>query len=308
MNFESGMAIARVLSINRVLTEVNLGFNEIPDECGSILTAALINNDSLKSLVLAANELELYTCRRFAHLLVSIHNPRCALERLVLSQNALKDEGVSLLAAGLGQNNTLQSLPIAQVGVTEASCQVIAAALDTNTTLWRLNLADNRIGSAGCDALAEALQAGKNSTLKELNLSGNHLRDADISHLTKTLGDNDVLERINLQSDPDLTTKTFQALEEVLLHNFSLLYLWLPPTMDLARPNSCIPSYIKLNRMGRRQLWNELDRTRLWVDAVQEGTSDIRCLYWLTYEIQSIGRGMVTKSDFVALDKNRSTL
>ena len=281
MNFECGMVMAHVLSFNRVLQEVNLSFNEIPDTCGTALGSALVDNDALQILNLTANELELYTSRRFAHLLASNH-AQCALERLILSQNALKDEGVSMLAAGLGQNNSLQSLALAQVGITEASCRVVAAALYTNTTLRRLNLADNRIAKDGCDALAEALQSDHNTTLKEINLNGNQLKDVAVAKLVQTMRGNHVLERVNLRNNPDLTQTTYQALEKVLVHNLSLLHLWLPPTLDMVIPNSCIQSYIQLNRLGRQQLLNQMDCAQLWVQALRKSTFDLHCLYWLT--------------------------
>lgn len=277
MGQECGMALAYLLSFNKNLRELNIGFNMLPDECGSTIAAALITNTTLKSLNLTANDLELYTCRRFAHLLA---NNQSSLEHLNLSQNSLENEGVSMIGAGLISNTTLKSLSLAETRITEASCSVVAAAITSNRTLERLNLADNKIRDEGCSALAQALH--HNSTLTSLNLFGNHLHNKGVLRLSETLRQNEVMERVNLANNADLTSEAYKSLEETLLHhNYSLKHLWLPATKEFVMPNCVIPSFLRLNRLGRKELMQKTDQAPLWVDALRASSSDIHALYYL---------------------------
>ena len=278
LNFECGMALAYLLTSNHTLQELYLGYNMIPDDCGSAMAGALSSNQVLHTLDLTANGLELYTCRRFAHLIASNES---ALKHLTLNQNSLRDEGVAMIAAGVGQNETLKSLSLAETLITEVSCSVIVASLRTNRTLERLNLGDNQVKDEGCKTLAVALQY--NSTLTSLNLHGNKLRDGGVVALAEALKSNTTLERINLAKNPMLTPVAYKALEDMLEEdNYTLQHLWLPNTLDIVMPHSDISSFIRLNRLGRNQLLDELDNTLLWLRAIEAAAAeDLRCLYFL---------------------------
>lgn len=279
LDFECGMAIAYLLSINQTWKELNLGYNAIPDDCGSAIAAALSGNKSLISLDLAANFFELYTARRIAHLLARNES---ALQQLSLAQNPLRDEGVSMIAAGLDSNTTLKELSLAETKMTEASCSVIVASLYNNTALERLNLGGNKLRNEGCISLAVALES--NATLTSLNISGNELRDASVLRLAEMLTVNATLERVNLGNNPDLTTTAYEALQRMLIdHNYSLHHLWLPTTVEIVMPNCKIPSFLKLNRLDRKRLLDELDNATLWMDVMQKAsTLDLDSLFFLT--------------------------
>ena len=274
MNHDCGMAIAYLLGTNDTLAEIQLGYNLIPDACGSAIAGALSNNKSLKSLDFTANGLETLASRRFAHLLV---DNECALEYLNLSQNSLRDDGVAMLASALEGNTTLKSLSLAETQITLASCAVLAASLRTNSTLQRLNIADNRIRDDGCISLANALIS--NSSLTSLNLCGNQIGNDGAVRLARSLGENErsALEKLNLANNHAMTHKSYDALEELVLTNYTLKHLWMPTVV----PGSVIPSFIRLNRLGRKRLMQELDNAQLWVDAVKASSSDIHCLYFL---------------------------
>jgi len=277
MGHECGMALAYLLRFNENLRELNVGYNMLPDECGSALAGSLASNATLESLNLTANDLELHTCRRFAHLMASNQS---TLEHLNLSQNSLEDEGVSMIGAGLMANTTLKSLSLAESRITEASCTVVAAALTSNRALERLNLADNKVRDEGCSALAQALQ--HNSTLTSLNLSRNHLHNKGVLRLSETLRQNKVIEKLNLASNPDLTPEAYESLQETLIHhNYTLKHLWLPTTIGIVMPNCTIPSFLRLNRLGRKELMQEMDHARSWANALQASASDIHTLYYL---------------------------
>jgi hypothetical protein len=203
-----------------------------------------------------------------------------ALKHLTINQNAFGDDGIAMVAAGLEHNTTLISLSLAETKITEASCAVIAASLRVNTTLQRLNMADNKIKDNGGIGLAESLRA--NSTLTSLNVQGNELRDESALRLNDTLKTNKTLERLNLGNNPHLTPTFYRALEQTLIHdNYTLVHLWLPTTIDIVMPDCTIPSMLRLNRLGRKELLDTLDDTSRWLKALNETASDIHCLYFL---------------------------
>jgi Ran GTPase-activating protein (RanGAP) involved in mRNA processing and transport len=273
---DSGMALSYVISSNTTLQSLDLGYNNLPDEVGSAIFAALAsNNHSLRSIDLTGNDLELYTCRRIAHLLA---NNDSSLGHLTLNQNPLCDEGVSMIAAGLEHNTTLQSLSLAETKITDASCSVMAASLRVNSTLERLNVADNKINDAGCICLCRTLQ--ENSTLVSLNLQCNGLRNESALHLAEMLKHNETLERLNLSNNPLLVD--YRALERTLIDdNYTLRHLWLPSALDVVRTDCTIPSFIRLNKLGRKDLLDNLDDTTRWLNTLNETSSDIHCLYFL---------------------------
>ena len=279
LEFSAGMAIAYLLSVNRTLKELNLSSNTIPDDCGSAIAAAMADNDTLISLDLSANILELNTSRRVAHLLARSDS---ALQILALNQNPLRDEGVTMIAAGLECNTVLKELSLAETKISCASCSVIVASLQTNTTLERLNLANNKLRDTACIALSVALE--NNSTLTSLNLQGNELRDNGVLRLTEMLKINATIERLNLGNNPMLTTKSYEALQSVLIdHNYSVQHLWLPTTVEMVMPNCKIPSFTLLNRLGRKRLLEELDNAELWMEVMEKALqSDLDVLYFLT--------------------------
>ena len=283
MNYEGGMALAYLLGTNRTLREIRVGFNQIPDDCGSAIITAVAHNPTLKVLDLSSNELDVYTCRRVAHMLVANES---ALEDLNLSLNGLRDEGVSMIAGGLGENTTLRSLSLARNQISTASW-VLAASLHTNQTLQRLNLADNRIQNEGCKSLAAALKI--NHCLTSLNLFGNELKDDSVLELNEMLRTNSTLDRVNLGNNPDLTPKAYKALQDMLMKdNHTLQHLWLPMTIDIVMPDNHISSYLNLNKIGRKQLLQELDNARIWVDAMYQASSDIHILYYLIRAIPAV--------------------
>ena len=306
MGYDCGMALAYVLATNNTLEELYLGYNFIPDTCGSAIAGALSNNKCLKTLDLTSNGFEQATCRRFAHLLLGDdnnndnnknHRSCCSggggLESLNLSQNSLKDVGVVTIASALETNRTLKSLCLAETQMTGLSCCILSASLQhpNNSTLERLDIANNKVGDDGCISLAQALTT--NTTLKSLNLRRNQIGNIGIIRLAQTLVNNQAssgLEKLNLANNNNprsRTTKAYDALEKLAMNNYNLKHLWLPTAGGggggVNVPNSTtsiIQSYIRLNRMGRKQLMQEMDNAQLWVNAIKASGDDINCLYF----------------------------
>jgi len=280
LDFSCGMSIAYILSVNRTCRQLNLSFNSIPDDCGAVIVAALGSNTTLTSLDLTANILKENTCRRIEQLLMTRES---VLQVLTLNQNPLGDEGGIMIATGLHNNSSsLKELSLDETGISEVTCSVLIASLQTNTALERLSLANNKLGDPTVIGFAVALE--HNSTLNSLNVRGNNLHDPTVVRFAGMLKVNNTIERLNLGNNPMLTTVAYEALERVLMDdNYSLKHLWLPTSIERVSPQNTIPCFLRLNRMGRKRLLDELDNAQLWMESLHKAAlSDLDTLYYLT--------------------------
>ena len=176
-------SILRALTVNPVITLLDLHSNLI-DETGATKVAAfLLSNTSLKHLVLdenhsigseGAKEIATALCQNSTLETLSLKScsiGKTGAERFAttLSQNTtlrsfrlcgnvdMGDDSVELLSRGLKENTSLQTLDLSSCGVGDEGCAHIAEALVGNTTLTHLALQKNEIGVGGALALSETL-------------------------------------------------------------------------------------------------------------------------------------------------------
>jgi Ran GTPase-activating protein (RanGAP) involved in mRNA processing and transport len=159
--------LAPILASFQHLVELSLtssDFGEAP------LLQVLPQQAFLTKLNLEHNHLEDKGATQVAQLLVAVDNvPH--LEKLNLSGNEIGPEGARVLANALAANQVLKRLNLFHNRV--GSDIFFAMALATNSTLVELNLAWNCINHI--TDLVQVLQSHQNTTLVQLDLSGNHL-------------------------------------------------------------------------------------------------------------------------------------
>ncbi|XP_076583591.1 NACHT, LRR and PYD domains-containing protein 3-like [Chaetodon auriga] len=196
-------ALAAVLTTREsYLRELDLGYNSISDDGVRILVEGLSHqNCRLKTLRLQGCGVTEHACKHLATAL----GQSLKLRELDLSRNEIGNEGLRHLASGLRSLECqLETLKLSQCDIEQKGCRYLASALEKNSShLKVLDLSINILGDKGanelfkkfdisqltklemyhcgltvlsCGSIGEALKF-ETSTLVELNLSNNSLKD-----------------------------------------------------------------------------------------------------------------------------------
>ncbi|XDV26485.1 hypothetical protein PO909_030197 [Leuciscus waleckii] len=151
------------------------------------LTSALRSNSHLRELDLTKN----YLIRDKGLKLLSggLKDPHCKLEKLRLSYCNITAEGCAALTSALRSNSHLRELDLTgHIRIRDEGLKLLSDGLmDPHCKLEILRLNGCYITSEGCAALTSAL--GSNSHLRELDLTGNIIRDEGLKLLSDGLKD-----------------------------------------------------------------------------------------------------------------------
>ncbi|ROL45186.1 NLR family CARD domain-containing protein 3 [Anabarilius grahami] len=150
--------------------------------CTSLALALRSNPSHLKELDLSGNKISNSGLKILS---AELQNPLCKLEKLWMRLCGVTDEGCDSLALFLKSNPShLRGLNLSGNKLGDLGMKNLADGLgNPHCTLEILRLRDCGITDEGCVALASALRSNP-SHLKELDLSGNKLRNIGVKRLS----------------------------------------------------------------------------------------------------------------------------
>lgn len=175
-----------LVNINIPDPEVEDSLDGVDDECISIISNALIQNRTLRSLSLSCSVLSATGWNTLSSFL-SHHT--CTLEILLLGGCRLGDEGITSLGEALTVNKSLKCLDLGSFdSITLAGCQELSKCLRTSTSaLEELFLEYRNMNDEKILVLIEAL-AG-NASFKKLQVKGYGVTDGVLKVLSRLLCD-----------------------------------------------------------------------------------------------------------------------
>ncbi|XP_063048966.1 NACHT, LRR and PYD domains-containing protein 3-like, partial [Engraulis encrasicolus] len=147
----------------------------------SSLAAALSSGSSLRQLDLSRN----YSLQDSGVALLSaaLGNPLCQLETLKLYDCKLTEKSCSSLAAALSSGSSLRKLDLTWNNLRDSGVALLSAALGNPLSqLETLDLISCNLTGKSCSSLAIALSSG--SSLKQLDLSHNNLQKPNVELLS----------------------------------------------------------------------------------------------------------------------------
>lgn len=161
-----GVALAELLSINPILTSLNLRKNRLGSETVCALLEALPTNDSLQALDLSENDFsdldnaldQLMTAAQTHRTLrnLILENLNCAYSLIVVAETI---STMALVCLSLGKNSAW--------GAEKQNCEAFRSALGNNRTLQHLNMGS--VSNSMAAAIFSAMT--NNDTLKELHVA-----------------------------------------------------------------------------------------------------------------------------------------
>ncbi|OHS92792.1 hypothetical protein TRFO_40913 [Tritrichomonas foetus] len=120
-----------------------------------------------------------------------------------VARNTIGIHGISELSKMLMTNRILSLIDLSMTEISSENIEPLAFGLMNNHTLQTLNLSNNNLRSKGAIII---INACKDSSLHELNISNNHITDDVSPHFASFLIENKTLKQLNLSGN-NLTQK-----------------------------------------------------------------------------------------------------
>jgi Ran GTPase-activating protein (RanGAP) involved in mRNA processing and transport len=222
---ENVQQLTSMLRRNTALTSLVLASNSLGSPGVVEIASALYRNTSVKVLDLADNgshDIE------SANVLRDLMRHNKTITNLTLDMNAFGNNAaaVRILAKGVGSNTTLQHLGLGSCGLGDQGISVLANGLGLRDSgLVELNLYDNYITSVGVRALVDNFTKASNGVAK-LSLSRNRIGSEGAATLADALGRNAMSSLKHLELDAcGIDDDGFVALVSALERNESLQLL-----------------------------------------------------------------------------------
>ncbi|XP_038844567.1 NACHT, LRR and PYD domains-containing protein 12, partial [Salvelinus namaycush] len=154
--------------------------------CASLVSALESNPSHLRELDLSNNDLKDSGVKLLS---AGLGNPHCKLETLRLSGCLVTEEGCASLVSVLESNPShLRELDLSYNHPGDSGVRLLSAGLeDPHCRLEKLKLSGCGVTEEGCASLVSALESNP-SHLRELDLSNNDLKDSGVKLLSAGLG------------------------------------------------------------------------------------------------------------------------
>ncbi|XP_048854592.1 NACHT, LRR and PYD domains-containing protein 12-like isoform X3 [Brienomyrus brachyistius] len=254
-----------VEEVQRYLNSGNISSDDLSPAQYSALAFVMLMSDE---------ELDVFDLKKYirsdeehCRLLPVVKNSRTAL----LNSCDLIDEHCEVLSSALRSNSSpLRELDLSDNNLKDSGVKLLSAALgDLHCKLGILRLSGCRVTEEGCSSLASALMLNP-SHLRELDLSYNHPGDSGVKLLSSLLEDLSCkLEKLQV-GRCELTEKCCESLTSALRSNSSLLR-----ELDLS-DNDLQDSGVKLLSAGLGDLHCKLEILRLsGCRVTEEGCSSL---------------------------------
>ncbi|XP_062405513.1 NACHT, LRR and PYD domains-containing protein 3-like [Sardina pilchardus] len=181
--FPSEECLLHLMPVVKACGSAWLGSSKLTEESCSTLASVLSSGSSLRHLDLSDNRLR---DTGVTLLSAALRNPLCKLETLELRYCKLTEKSCSSLASALSSGSGLRELDLSVNNLLDSGVTLISAALrNPLCKLETLELRDCNLTEKSCSSLASVLSSG--SSLRWLNLSANRLRDSGVSILSASL-------------------------------------------------------------------------------------------------------------------------
>jgi hypothetical protein len=197
---------------DRSITVVDCG-KDLEEEFTAELCRALQKNRYVTTLRIREREMS-----QSVDALAALCAKTTTLVQMKISYAELTDEDTQVICGSLLNNKSIQNLSLDHNRITTP--EAIVMLLSHNKTLDSLDLSYNNLGAQGdrvMFAIAEAL--GRNTTLKQLYLSGNGISDLAARKLVEVLDQNlhtSRLRVLDIAGENSVRAETKQALKLVL--------------------------------------------------------------------------------------------
>ncbi|XP_042170704.1 NACHT, LRR and PYD domains-containing protein 12-like isoform X1 [Oncorhynchus tshawytscha] len=154
--------------------------------CGSLVSALKSNPSHLRELDLSNNDLKDSGVKLLSD---GLGNPHCKLETLRLSGCQVTEEGCASLVSALKANPSHpRELDLSNNDLKDSGVKLLSAGLgNPHCKLETLRLSGCLVTEEGCGSLVSALKYNS-SHLRELDLSNNDLKDSGVELLSAGLG------------------------------------------------------------------------------------------------------------------------
>jgi Ran GTPase-activating protein (RanGAP) involved in mRNA processing and transport len=164
---------------------------------------------------------------------------------LWLQQNDITANGAAIIAEGLHDNTTLETLELSGNRISDKGIYHLTQVLAmNNSTLTKLYCGSNSITDKGAQYIAQLLR--KNRTLTRLDLSFNEIGDRGVRRLSAALGEsNTTLIQLNLSWNKSISESSVDSLAEMIEHHRAF------EVIDVSHCNLSVADKVKLRDLAK---------------------------------------------------------